>query len=76
MVGNFDAAGTECGQWEEYMTHPFSILWEAMPKEDREEVDREVAIILAELDRQEQQHAAPPQREAPPVKQPLIAAHA
>jgi hypothetical protein len=58
------------------MTHPFSILREAMPKKDREEVDRNVARILAELDEQEQQRTAPPQSEVAPVKQPLIAAHA
>jgi hypothetical protein len=55
------------------MTHKFSILWEAMPKEDREEVNRNVALILAELDRQE--CATPPQSEAEPLKQPLIATH-
>jgi hypothetical protein len=58
------------------MTHNFSILWEAMPKEDREEVDRNVTRILAELDKQEQQRVTPPQSEAASVKQPLIAAHA
>jgi hypothetical protein len=58
------------------MTHKFSILWEAMPKEDREEVDRNVARILAELDKQEQQRTTPSQNKVVPVKQPLIAAHA
>jgi hypothetical protein len=53
------------------MTHPFSILWEAMPLKDREEVDRNVARILAELDEQEQQSAALRQSETASVKQPL-----
>jgi hypothetical protein len=57
------------------MAHKFSILWEAMPKEDQEEVDRNVARILAELDKQEQQRATPPHSKAAPVKQPA-AAHA
>jgi hypothetical protein len=53
------------------MTHPFSILWEAMPLKDREEVDRNVARIFAELDEQEQQIAVPRQSETAGVKQPL-----
>jgi hypothetical protein len=60
------------------MAHKFSILWEAMPVEAREEVDRNVARILAELDAQEQrcELSVLSQPEAVPVKQPLIAAHA
>jgi hypothetical protein len=53
------------------MTHPFSILWDAMPLTDREQVDRNVTRILAELDEQEQQHAPPRQNASASLKQPL-----
>ncbi|MDR3304010.1 MAG: hypothetical protein LBS86_06325 [Treponema sp.] len=58
------------------MTHQFSRLRESMSLEDRLENERAAALILAELDKQEQQRTTPPQNEATPVKQPLIAAHA
>jgi hypothetical protein len=58
------------------MTHKFSKLRESMSLEDRLENERAAARILAELDKQEQQRATPPQNKVAPVKQPLIAAHA
>jgi hypothetical protein len=47
-----------------------------MPLEDRLENKRAAALILAELDKQEQQRTTLPQSEAASVNQPLIAAHA